>query len=420
MKRYIQKVNINRAAFKSVSIYAVSNFLTKAVSFASLPLFTYLLEKKDFGVISIFSSSMGFLMPFISLSILFSTGTDFFKMPKNEFASFMRSTALMPVVMSVIAGIVFYVFFPFFKTKAGFLYSFIFLVPIVTYCNFLYEQLQLLIRNNKQPTLYLLVNVSKIIIDLGIAFLLIGVFHWNWLGRVTGIVFSFIVAAIVAGFYFSKNGYFKGVFDYSIIKNELRYSFPSLVMQFSIIFLNISDRFFINFYLGPERTGVYSIAATFASVIFIFDSALAQYIFPKLFSSFAENKDIRFIKSTFLKYLFIMISAVIVLTMFTFLCFRFILKPTYYSGFHYYLVLVIAYLIWAIAYFFYSIMLYHKERRKMFLQAIASILICAILINYFSKYWSETGATIAVLLSYSFALVLTLILNFKRVKHIFF
>jgi len=91
---FIKKITGNSRGVKPLGIYTISNFLSKAISFASLPLFTYILEKKDFGTISLFSATVSFAMPFVSLGILYSTSTDYFRLEKKEFASFISSTFL--------------------------------------------------------------------------------------------------------------------------------------------------------------------------------------------------------------------------------------------------------------------------------------------------------------------------------------
>lgn len=420
MIQYLKKLSGSSGALKAVGIYTFSNFFTKAVSFASLPLFTYILDKKDFGVISIFSSSIGLLMPFVSLSIIYSTSTDFFKMEKKQFASFISSTAIFPFIMMVLSIAVFYFFFPFFKKNFGFHPLFVWLLPLVTYSNFLFEQNLALIRNNNDSKLFLLLNVIKIILELGIALLLIRIIHFGWQGRVFGIAVSFFCCGAFAIYYIFRNGYFSKTFNFDNLKQELLFSLPALAIQLSVIYLNVSDRFFINYYYGSDRTGLYSIAATFASVIFVFNSALTQYVFPQLFAALSKGTDTSYIKKVFIKYCLLMVAGSAALALFTFLCYKYLLNHNYYSGLKYFFILLIAYLVWAITYFFYAIFQYFKEKGNMLILAFLSIAVSAALNAMFIRSMQETGATIAVLLSYSVVFVLTLFLNRKRIRSIFF
>ena len=414
-KKYFQ----NSQAFQSIGIYTFSNFFTKAVSFASLPLFTYIITKRDFGIISIFSAAMVFIMPFTSLGILYSTSTDFFKLDKRKFASFITTTSFLPVIMSLLTGLIFFIFYPFFKERAGFMRLFIILLPVSVYCNFLYEQSLLLIRNNNESMLYLWVNLCKIVIELGVAFFLIWLLGVGWEGRVWGITFAFVLSGVFSFYYFFKKSYLTGPLDFRIIKQELIYSLPALSTQLSIIFLSYSDRFFINYYYGADRTGVYSISATFASIVFIFNSALIQYIFPKLFTSFAQKSELIYVRKLFGKYLLLMLAASAALVLVTLFCYYFLLNRIYLGGIKYFFILLAGYLIWAVTYFFYSIMLYFKEKRKMLILSAISIGFCAIVSNYFIKREQEYGATKAVIISYFLVFILIILFNKNRLKTIF-
>ncbi|MET0636009.1 MAG: oligosaccharide flippase family protein [Chitinophagaceae bacterium] len=414
--RYSQ-LAIKSTAFKSIGVYTFSNFLTKAVSFASLPLFTYILSKNDFGIISIFSSSINFLTPFIALGVLYSTSTDFFKLEKREFSSFVKTTSAIPVVMTSIGMVAFLIFFPFFRS-IGFHYSFVFLVPLIAYLNFLFEQNITLLRNNNQTRQYLILTICKVVIELSFAFTLIAVFRMDWHGRVYGIIAAFLFCGIAAWWYLIKNGLLAGSFQWKIIRQELIFGLPALVTQFSIIFLNSSDRYFINHYLGSDRTGVYSLAATFASIIFIFNSALLQYIFPRLYASFAKNEYGAVVRKIFVKYILIILGCSILLLGFTWICYNFILNPVFISGLKYFYLLLFGYLIWAITYFFYSILLYFKQKVKMIILAVLSVTFCSILMNILVSRYQEAGATWAVGGAYGFILILMVIINYRQIRQI--
>ena len=73
---------------KSIGVYTLTNFLSKGISFLLIPLFTNprYLTPSDNGVLSLFSTSMIFLVPFISLGMSQSAAADFFRKPKKEFA----------------------------------------------------------------------------------------------------------------------------------------------------------------------------------------------------------------------------------------------------------------------------------------------------------------------------------------------
>ncbi|HEY6504862.1 MAG TPA: oligosaccharide flippase family protein [Chitinophagaceae bacterium] len=408
MLRSIRKSLANYGSFKTIGIYTFSNFFAKAISFASLPLFTYLLSQKDFGVISIFSASIGFLMPLVSLGILYSTSTDYFKLDKPEFTLFISSTFFLPVGMSVILGVIFFLFFPFFEAKAGFNALFIWLLPLVVYCNFLFEQTLILIRNNNQPKLFLYINISKIVLELSLAILLIAVLHYRWEGRVFGISAALFVAAIFSVFYLFRKRYLPGKINFSSIKNELLYSIPAIATQLSVFAISTSDRFFINYYYGEERTGVYSLAATFASVILIFCMALLQFFTPRIYSELSKRSPVSVIKGIFWKYCLAILAGYAALVIFTLIAYYYFISKQFLDGLPWFFLLVTGNTIWCIGYFLYSFLFYHKAKKKILLVSISAIFVSVLVNDFLISRYSEKGAAIATIINCSFILVLIL------------
>jgi O-antigen/teichoic acid export membrane protein len=401
MFQYIRKRYIRAQSLKTVGIYTFSNFFTKAISFASLPFFTYMLTQKDFGAISIFTASVSFFMPFVSLSILYSTSTDYFKLDDRRFASFISSTFPLPLIVAFLGGTIFMVFFPFFKEKLGFYPLFIWALPLVVYCNFLLEQNLTLFRNNNEPKRFLLLSISKIFIELGLALLLILGFHYDWKGRIWGILISFMFSGFFAINYLYRKKYLSGKFDPGIIKKELVYSLPAVVTQFSIFCLSSSDRYFVNYYYGGDRTGVYSVAATFASVILIFATSLLQYFFPKIYYELSQASSKAAIQKMFWKYtrLVLLVSAgILVLTP---LAYFFLISKKFINGLSYFFLLTLGNMIWCITYFFYSFLMYHKAKRKILFASLSAIAVSLILNYFFIRNYGETGAAISGICVYT-------------------
>ncbi len=412
MLGYIKKISSSNQTLKTVGIYTFSNFLVKGMSFASLPLFTYVLTKKDFGVIGIFGSSISLLMPFISLSIIYSTSTDYFKLDNRKFANLISSTSLLPLIMTLLAAIIFYLFFPFFSNTLGFDPIFIWLLPLVCYCNFLFEQSLVLIRNENKPKTFLWLNMVKVFTDIGLALVLIFGLHYKWQGRIYGIFFSFFICAVFAGYYLQKKKYLFGKIDFSIIRKELMFSLPAIATQFSIFCQSASDRYFVNYYYGEERTGVYSMASTFASVMLLFSTALLYYFSPKIYSELSKSDSREVIKRMFWRYFKLICLGLILLMLFTPLAYYFLISKIFLEGLPYFFLLAFGNAIWSITYFFYSFLFYQKAKKKILLVSMAAILISLLGNNFMIRAYGEIGASIACTCIY--AAVFCIVLLFTR------
>jgi O-antigen/teichoic acid export membrane protein len=269
---------------KAIGIYTFSNFLNKGVSFLFLFYFAHALTESDFGLLNLFGSGMLFLMPFISMGITQSVNTDFFKLDKKEFKDFFTTTLLMPFVVMIMAIIILYSFRGQLMQRYSVPVVIIILVPINTFFNFLGEELICLVRNNEQAGKYLLIGIGGLLIELGLAVFCISVLKYGWIGRVIGISVSGLLTVVYAFIYFKKQGFIFGKIVKKYIYKELIYSVPIIIMQISIFCMNSSSGYFIKYFTKDYASvGVYSIAATFASIVMVLKRKPTMWRYDKIF-----------------------------------------------------------------------------------------------------------------------------------------
>lgn len=406
---------------RSVGIYTFTNFFAKGASFLLLFIFTnpvYILPSEN-GLLSLFSNSMLFLMPFLSLGIIHSTSTDYFKMDRHEFRSFFSTGFIMPFVVMLASMLLFFIFRQPLKEAYGFPEMFAWLIPLITFLTFCNEQLLSLIRNNNEPMVYLKANVSKTIIDLGLSFLLVVFFAWHWKGRVVGILASYLVLAVYAFYYFIKRGYLFGSIKKQYIVNELIYAVPIIAMQAGIFCMNSSDKFFLSSFTSDnnETVGIYSIASIFGSVIIVLCTALLQYVFPKIYAELADvNTNYRSIRKHFVFYLLAITGASLLIVVLTPVLYHYFINEKYHAALRYIYLLCTGYFLWSVAYFFYSFLLYNKQKKKILLLSCLSIIVSLTCNYFFIRRWSDYGAALSTAVSYLVVLILTLIFTAEHWK----
>ena len=85
------KTAVKNPVYRSVATYIFTNFFSKGVSFILIPLFTNpkYLTPTDNGLLSLFSSNMILLAPFISLGMIQSSAADYFKKSNRKYYKFM-------------------------------------------------------------------------------------------------------------------------------------------------------------------------------------------------------------------------------------------------------------------------------------------------------------------------------------------
>jgi len=399
---------------RSIGIYTFTNFFAKGASFLLLFIFTnpvYILPSEN-GLLSLFSNSLLFLMPFISMGIIHSTSTDFFKLGKEEFRSFFSTGFVMPVVITLLSIIVLFFFRDHLQKAYGMPHLFIWLVPVITFLTFCNEQFLSMIRNNNEPMVFLKANMAKTILEMGLSVLLVVFFAWRWEGRVAGILVSYLAVCFYAFYYFNSKGYLFGKIKKEYIINELVYAVSIIAMQASIFSMSSSDKFFLSNFTTDhnETVGIYSIACIFASIVFLFSSALIQYVFPKIYNSLSEPEiNYYSIRKHLIFYTGVLAAGTLMIIIVTPLLYHYFINAKYHPALKYTYMLCIAYFLWAVSYFFYSFLLYHKQKRKLLALSVCCILVSLACNYFFIKRWHDQGAAVAVLTCYSIVLILTLL-----------
>lgn len=407
---------------KSLGLYTFTNFFGKGVAFLLLPYFTLVLTKSDIGLISLFSSSIIFLMPFISMGVLQSASTDYFKLNKTDFRDYFTSSLLLPIGVFVLSLGMFYLFQNNLIKEYSFPHSFIWLIPVVTFLSFISQHVINLIRNEEKPKLFMVAVLGRLLIEISLAIIFISGLKMAWQGRIIGIAVSFGVFNLYAFYYFISKKYLFGKIKKQVIKEELIFSLPIIIMQCSVFCMNYSDVFFLSRFTTDNNAevGVYSIACIFASVILTLSSALLQYVHPKIFRSLSEPViNYAAIRKNFMLYTGIMTGGLLVLLAFVPLAYKFVIPGNYTAGLHYYYLLCIGYFFWGIAYLFFSFLLYFKQKKKIIFLS-ATFMIISLTSNYFFiKSMASWGAALSVFSSYAIVLLLTLVFTYKQMRFLF-
>lgn len=412
-------------AAKAIGVYTFTNFFAKGASFLLLFIYTnpLYISPSENGLLNLMSTSIIFLVPFVSLGSVHSINADFFKLDENQFRNSFTTSLVLPVSITLISYVGLYLFRQPLLETYGFPFSFVWIIPTIVFFNFCYEHLMNLIRNVNDTGRFLKVNVARTVVEISLSVVLVVFFAWRWQGRVAGILTAYSLVFLYAFYYFKKKKYLFGRVSRERLFHELQYAVPIVVMQVSIFCLSSSDKFFLSAFTNDnnETVGIYSIASIFASVITIFCTAVLHYFFPKIYSQLSAGQ-VRFpvIRKYFMLYAGIMVACLVLILIATPVAYKYFIHEKYHRALSFVPYLCLGCFVWAITYFFYSSMLFFKEKKKIFSISVFSIVASLTMNYFFIRQWQELGAAQSFLISYILVLLATLVINSGFIKKIFF
>lgn len=377
---------VNNPVYKSVGKYVFTNFFSKGVSFLLIPLFTNpkFLTPADNGVLSLFASNMILIAPLITLGMIQSSTADFFKKTKEDFAASFTGNFFIAFFMMLFAMLGLYIFREALWEKFELPTSFIFIIPALSFLVFCSEQLFALVRNRNEVNRYAIMGISKSLIEYSLSVVLVVFFFTGWVGRIWGIAISLIAVNLLGVWYYVRNGYVQFSFHKHHLWEELKFGVPIFVFQLCVFMLGATNKLFLAiFNVDKAELGIYAIACILGTMVGTIAQSVLLYVQPQLYKSISSGE------ATFESAKRIFFNYIKMLTVLSLLCmgvavfaYFYLINKIYLPGMKYFFVVALQAFIWALNYFVFLFLLYHKEKRRILKVALISI-VCSIAINTF-------------------------------------
>lgn len=379
-------------------VYSLEPFISKALTFLLIPIYTAHLSVSDYGVLQ-FVISLG---AFIRILSKLGTNSSFWKFSNDK--NFLNNGLVLKNLVfiqlffgSVVSGFLFIISYLCDYEKTGLL-LFIYFVALVikTFSELLLLQFRYCGLASKYLAVSILTLISNISLTLFfVVYLNLGVY---------GVVLSYLISFSLVCIYTLPNlvKYFQGTIKYKLLVNLVSFGWPLMLGNIFLLFISLSDRWFIIELLGEEQLGQYSYVYKFSDLTLTFLVYSFNIVFvPIMWRSYKKNSfSILFhkIEKTLL-IVFPIISLLITLLSIVLATF-FTLNQAFMSGFHLIILLSFSHLFYGFYLFqVLKIQMYSKTKNVIFVTAFAALM--NLLLNYFLiNYYGILGAGIATFISY--------------------
>lgn len=289
---------------KNISLLALSNFATKALSFFLVPLYTTVLSTTDYGIYDLFYTTVGVLLPILTLNI--QEGVLRYALDKD----FDKDAVVTVGFRYLLIGT--------FIVGAGLAINGIFSVSMLLEQYGIYFLLIFIIQAlSGMVTFYTRgighisdlsitsVITSVVTITLNIIFLL--VFEWGLIGYFLANILGPLaqcVYLIFRGRMLQRTHWLK---SYSVESRLLvLYSLPLIANSLAWWVNNSSDRYIVIFFCGIAANGIYSVASKIPSILAVFQSIFSQAWTLSAVQDFDPEDSQGFFANTYKGYNFLM------------------------------------------------------------------------------------------------------------------
>jgi len=241
---------------KNTILLSIGTLMTKGINLLMIPLFSSWLSTEDYGSFDLFCTYVSLLIPFITLSssdAIFRFSVD--KNEKREKSRYITTGFCINLVNSIVVSIIIW--------GIGVCTGWKFAIPFIALllCELFNNHLQGFVRAIKKLSIY---SFASVITTVGIAFsvtVFVLAFNMGLLGIIYGYALGYLIGeiflVIVTKYWRYLN--FRLVRK-TTVKELVQYAFPLIPNNISWWIINVSDRIFINVFLGAAANGVYAIA----------------------------------------------------------------------------------------------------------------------------------------------------------------
>lgn len=297
--------NISKKLLLKSSVwYTASNFLTKAMSFITIPIFTRLMTKEQYGDFSIFASWQSVFLIICGIEIYATLNRARFDYAEgSHLNSYITSSLVLSALITTMI-LALYLLFPSFFNK-------LFLIDkkyIFVMFAYIYVQPAFLMFQAKQRIEYrykLSAALSFILIAVStlVAVALVYLFNDRLMGRILGQYVPYIVVGLIFYIYFFRKSF---VIKTSIWKYALTLGLPLVFSFLGSQILLTADRVVVKQLGSAEEVAWLVLAASCTHIILIFVQTLNNTWAPWFFDKLKENS-YREIRNTFKIYMWFII-----------------------------------------------------------------------------------------------------------------
>ncbi|MBT0653114.1 flippase [Geomobilimonas luticola] len=295
-----------RALLQNAAVYSVSNILNAVIPFLLLPILTRVLPPSEYGVIAMFTATLGIMGAFTGLSVHGAVNVRYVDRDKIDFPRYVGSCLWVLLSSTFITLAVVTVFLAPLSKFAAVPPFWLLIAVLVSCCNFL-NQIRLGIwMMASRPALYGAFQVAQSAVNMGLSLVFVLIMHQGYAGRLWGLTLATVLFATSGVVSLAKAGWVRFCPHLEYMRETLSFGLPLVPHVLGIFLMGVVDRFVINQKFGLGQAGIYMVAVQLSLGMSVVADAFNKAFVPWLYS-LLNNDDLvskhRLVRGTWIYFL---------------------------------------------------------------------------------------------------------------------
>jgi len=293
--------------FRSLSIYTITSIINAGVPFLLLPVLTYYLTTEEYGLLAIIQIFIIFIIPLISINIQSTIQLEYHDLSKEEFALWVSSVLLIPLVTVFIICLLFILLESMINSFININIYWILSIPLIAFVQVVPQTILAIYKISERVMNYAKYQLALTLLNLLLTLFFVILLQLTWEGRLFAIFFTYLIFSFLGIYLLIRMNLLVFRINKEYILQALKIGLPLILHVVSAVLFMMSDRLFISYYLGNEAVGIYSVGAQIAMIAMIiqqsFNQAWVPFLFKNLKIASIESK-IKIIKVSYMAIIF--------------------------------------------------------------------------------------------------------------------
>lgn len=389
---------------KNLSIFTISNFITKLLMFLMLPLYTSILTSKEYGTIDMITTTVNLAMPILTLCITEAIIRFTIEENTNRKQILLNSLniAFKGYILLLIASIVAWIIG--IELKILIIFNIYYLVYTVS------SLLTYYLKGLERIKIIGWASVIRAITLILLNCLLLLYLKLSVVGYYVSLIVSDIIVIIIYIYNLKKNKVVGNDEKNTTLKKEMiKYSKNFVLNSISWWINNASDKYILLLFYDLNITGIYSVAYKIPTIIEFVQAIYSQAWQISAIKEYNKKNSVEFFSNMYKIYNIIIIFTVCLILIFLKVISRILFAKEFFIAWKYVPFLLLAILFGALAGFLGSIYAANKDS-KMYAKSTAIGAMTNIILNFLLiPSMAAHGAAVATCISYVIVWILRLI-----------
>lgn len=389
-----------RRLLSNTVLFSVSTFGSKILLFLLPPFYTSILTDAEYGVTDLIIQTGNVLIPLVSMGIINAVLR--FGLDETTDLKGLFTTGL--VVILVGEGVLALCYL--LLQSIGLLSDYVLLLLLYVLMANLHAVFGAMAQAMGKVRLYAGSGILCTALVVALNILLLSVFRLGIVGYVLSNVLADGVVALVLFGALGLWRYFQpAAVGRGLVRQMFRYCLPLIPATVCSWIINISDRYFISFLIGPDVSGLYAVGNKVASILLILSGIFTSAWQLSIVSERSKAEQERFFSNVFSVYEAGALVGASLLMAASRLVMRFLAAPDYFSAWHYAPVLILGTAMACLGSFFASVYVAEKRSSATLVTTLAGAGVNLAGNALLIPLYGAMGAAVATLLSYLVILI---------------